>query len=297
MTFISVAMKKELILLSISFLLFGFMPNENSAQKHYQQGMESLQSQDYVNAIAEFTHAISIEPSFADAYFQRAVSKDLLGKKAGFVSTELCYDLIQAQMLGNDNSLAMLLEKSQTECFTTQNAFLEPDMVFCADFSSSRLNEMPDQSSDLSVLLHLNLYDNNITTIPATINEYQYLVALNLASNKLQTTNQNLQKLSWLVELNLSKNQITSLSEDLCHFPKLKFMNLRNNNISTISSEISNLNSLEVLDLALNNIKELPQSLFTMTHLKELVLVGNPIDPSKVKELQKALPNTKVYFN
>ncbi|MDW7693261.1 leucine-rich repeat domain-containing protein [Flammeovirgaceae bacterium SG7u.111] len=290
-------MKKETILLSISLLLFGFMPYENSAQKHYQQGMENLKNEDYINAIAEFTHAISLEPSFADAYFQRAVSKDLLGQEAGFVSTELCYDLIQAQMLGNDNSLTMLLEKSQTECFTTQNAFLEPDMVFCADFSSSRLNEMPSQSASLSVLLHLNLYDNNITSIPPVINDYQYLVALNLASNKLQSINQSLTKLSWLVELNLSKNQLSSLSSNLCNFPKLKFMNLRNNNIEAISNEISNLNSLEVLDLALNNIKDLPESLYSMTHLKELVLVGNPLDPSKVKELQKALPNTKVYFN
>src|SRR6185312_17338388 len=63
--------------------------NQPDAKMYYESGMANLNKKDYIQAIGDFTNAISLNPNYADAYYHRAYAKDLLGKKMGFASTEL----------------------------------------------------------------------------------------------------------------------------------------------------------------------------------------------------------------
>ncbi len=74
--------KRSAFLIALIFSLFSFIGDE--AMNHYELGMESLKDKHYVQAIGEFTNAISIKRSFGDAYFQRAKSKYLLGVASWF---------------------------------------------------------------------------------------------------------------------------------------------------------------------------------------------------------------------
>lgn len=44
------------------------------AKTHYSKGQEYFENQDYKSAIEQYTMAIELKPTFADAYFQRGIS-------------------------------------------------------------------------------------------------------------------------------------------------------------------------------------------------------------------------------
>ena len=285
----------KISLLAAMIFAFGF--TSDKAELYYQKGLENLYSQQYIEAIGDFTNAISLKRDFGDAYFQRAKSKDLLGKQAGFFSSDLCYDLISAIKYGNDSAIDMLREKSTVQCHTVKSIKMEPDLVFCADFSSSVLKSMPEGAEELHFISFINLFDNKFTAIPEQVYNYKYLIHLDISSNELTNISDDIHKLKWLSELNLNKNKISKLPSSLFTLVNLKQLYLRHNELSNIPAEFSMLKNLEDLDLGLNNLKEIPESIKKLPKLKKLVLVGNPMTEAYVKKLQKEMPNTTIYFH
>src|SRR6187401_2999416 len=97
------------------FLVFIFLVcsgfNQPDAKTFYENALASLNKKDYIQAISEFTNAISLKPDYADAYYHRATAKELLGKKMGFFSSEMCTDLVSAMINGKTEALDKL-EKS-----------------------------------------------------------------------------------------------------------------------------------------------------------------------------------------
>lgn len=278
-------------------IAFAFAFTSDQAEIYYQKGLENLYGHQYIDAIGDFTSAISLKRDFGDAYFQRAKSKDLLGKQAGFFSTDLCYDLISAIKYGNDSAKEMLMEKSTVQCHNVKSIQHEPDLVFCADFSSSVLSEMPEGSDKMHFISFINLFDNHFTTVPKEVLDFKYLLHLDISSNDLITLPAEINKLKWLSELNLNKNKISNLPNSLFELKNLKQLYIRHNEITSIPEQITALKNLEELDLGLNNIKTLPDAIKKLPKLKKLVLVGNPMSEAYVKQIQKEMPNTKVFFH
>src|SRR5690554_3148006 len=151
------------------FLVFIFVSlssfNQPDAKTYYENGLESLNKKEFIQAIGEFTNAISLKPEFADAYYHRAYAKDLLGKKMGFFSSELCSDFVSALKLGKIDAAARLEKSCMGECFDLDGAFFEPEVVYCADFSSKILSDLPPKSEDLIYLVKLNFFNNKLTTL------------------------------------------------------------------------------------------------------------------------------------
>jgi tetratricopeptide (TPR) repeat protein len=288
--YINIFLSAFLMLCLSAFTILG------EAEEYYQKGMESYQKQDYMQAIGDFTSAISLREDYAEAYYQRARAKDMLGKQAGFFSADMCFDLINAMKRGHQASLDMLRKKSNVQCHNAETMLIEPEVVFCADLSSHVLFKLPDYTDQLPYIAHLNLFDNRFSSMPDGILAFKYLVHLDMSSNALEHIHQEIGKLKWLAELNLNKNKITKIPSALCTLTQMRQLYLRHNNLIELPEAIGQMKALEELDLALNQLKSLPASITSLKNLKKLILVGNPIPASVIEELKVKMPQTEIFF-
>jgi len=256
-----------------------FRAGSQDAIHYYNNGLMLVKEKNYVEAIREFTQAISANPDYAEAYYQRALTKDLLAKNEGLNTIELCYDLLKATMLGHKDASKMLIYKSQSHCYNAKNFRLDPEVVFCADFSSSLLSDLPPHADELGMLMSLNLFNNKFTKLDSRIaDNHPFLVYINLMSNQITDVTQDITQLELLTELNLSENQLQKIPPSVCQLKNLKVLALHGNKINGIPADIKKLTSLEVLDLSGNQLTAIPDVLAEMKHLKELMLSANYLD-------------------
>lgn len=279
----------------ISFNMF----SQPEASKFYESGLKNLKSNDFIKAIGDFTSAISINEKHAEAYYQRAIAKDMMGKKMGFDNTELCYDLIMAMKLGHAQAASLLLKSScLSQCYNLQLAVVEPDIVFCADFNSKILSTLPTEVGKMEFLVKLSLFNNKFTKFPEMLSKCTALIQLDLSSNKMVELNGNhLKSLTFLQELNLAKNDIPSLPKEIGLLKQLKMLNLRGNALKELPSTVGQLQDLEVLDLSINEISVLPTEILGLKKLKSLYLTGNKIPKKDIRELQAKMTWCKVYYD
>lgn len=286
----------QVLAITVCLLLSGF--NQPDATSYYKTGISNLNNKEYIEAIGAFTNAISLNPNYADAYYYRAYAKDLLGKKMGFTSTELCTDLVAALKLGNPQAGDKIEKSCFGECFNAQSAFLEPELVYCADFSSSTLTDLPEGSEKLEYLVKLNFFNNKATTLSPKFTNIVSLVSLDVSSNDLKSLPASIGKLVHLKELNLNKNELTALPLEFGNLKHLKVLTFRQNKLTTLPPSVAQLTNLENLDLAFNQITTLPMHVANLKKLKTLSVVGCPISENKkeIEKLQQLLPNTTIYY-
>jgi len=289
-------MKRIIAILSVMVLLCSSSFTQPDAKTFFENGLASLNKQQYIQAIGEFTNAISLNPKYADAYYHRAYAKDLLGKKMGFFSAEMCSDLVLAMTYGKTEAGAKLEKSCMNECYGIDNAFDEPEVVYCADFSSKILADFPAGSEKLQYMVKLNMFNNKLTSINDRIGTLNKLITLDLSSNKITSVSAEIGKLTYLIDLNLQKNLITTLPTEFGNLKNVKTLNLRMNQLTSVPRSVSMLTSLVTLDLALNKLTSLPLEIANLKNLKTLILVGNEIPPAQQQIIKKMLPNTTIYF-
>jgi tetratricopeptide (TPR) repeat protein len=278
----------------VFFISSGF--NQPDAKTFYENALASLNKKDYIQAISEFTNAISLKPDYADAYYHRATAKELLGKKMGFFSSEMCSDLVSAMINGKVEAIDKLEKSCMGECFDLDAAFVEPEIVYCADFSSKLLTDLPAGSEKLAFLVKLNFFNNKLTTLSDKFGKLDRLISLDLSSNKITSIPAVVGKMTRLRELNVSKNQIATLPYEFGNLKQLKLLNMRQNALTTVPKSVATLSSLETLDLAFNKLTSMPIEIANLKNLKTLILVGNEIPVSEQKKIKALLPNTTVNF-
>ncbi|HVD98570.1 MAG TPA: leucine-rich repeat domain-containing protein [Cytophagaceae bacterium] len=281
-------------LVFVFFISSGF--NQPDAKTFYENALASLNKKDYIQAISEFTNAISLKPDYADAYYHRATAKELLGKKMGFFSSEMCSDLVSAMINGKVEAIDKLEKSCMGECFDLDAAFVEPEIVYCADFSSKLLIDLPAGSEKLAFLVKLNFFNNKLTTLSDKFGKLDRLISLDLSSNKITSIPAVVGKMTRLRELNVSKNQIATLPYEFGNLKQLKLLNMRQNALTTVPKSVATLSSLETLDLAFNKLTSMPIEIANLKNLKTLILVGNEIPVSEQKKIKALLPNTTVNF-
>ena len=278
-------------------ILFSSFSQTPDAQSFYDNGVENINNKNYIGAIADFTNALSEKPDFGAAYFQRAVAKHKLAIEAGYESTELCMDLSQALNLGEEDAVPYIKKYCQNECYKMEMAFYQPEMVFCADFSSKILYDLPKEAYyKLVNLTKLNLFNNKFEKIPKTFIDLNLLVQLDMSSNRLTDIQPVIAQLSYLEELKLNKNYIAHIPEELSKLKLLKNLQLKANKIARVPESLASLSNLEYLDLSANQIKTLPKDLSNWKNMKTLLLMGNEFGKGEQKRIKEALPNTTIYF-
>jgi hypothetical protein len=282
--------------LLICVLFFSTAFTQPDAQTYFDSGLNSIRSKDYIKAIGDFTNAVSIRVNYAEAYLQRAKAKILLGEAMGFVNSEACADLVMAMRYKNKEAGALLEKHCMGECFDNKSAFMEPEIVFCGDFSNKVLSDLPPNTNSLSNMVKLSLFNNKLTKASEKLGALYSLVSLDLSSNKITEVSPEISKLSSLRELNLNKNMIELLPVEFGNLDELRFLYLRSNMIIELPKSVARLKNLETLDLSLNKLSTLPIEIANLKNLKTLILVGNDIPKPKQEVISKLLPNTKIYF-
>ena len=284
-----------LLLVFIFMICSGF--NQPDAKTFYENALASLNKKDYIQAISEFTNAISLKPDYADAYYHRATAKELLGKKMGFFSSEMCSDLVSAMINGKLEAIDKLEKTCMSECFDLDAALLEPEVVYCADFSSKSLLDLPEGSDKLAFLVKLNFFNNKLKgPLSEKFGKLDRLVSLDLSSNKLTSLPPFFGKITRLRELNLSKNEVGSLPYEFGNLKQLKLLNMRQNGLTSFPKSVAMLSSLETLDLAFNKLTAMPIEIANLKKLKTLILVGNEIPKGEQNKIKALLPNTTINF-
>jgi tetratricopeptide (TPR) repeat protein len=289
-------MKKSYSVLLVFILIIASSFEQPDAKAYYENGLTSLNKKEYIKAIGEFTNAISLNPTYADAYYHRAYAKDLLGKNMGFFSSELCYDFISAMKLGKLDAANKLENTCMGECYDLDAAFLEPEIVFCADFSSKVLSDLPAGIEKLNNIVKLNFFNNKMTAFSEKFGKITTLISLDLSSNKITTVSPVIGKLVYLSDLNLNKNQIKELPYEFGNLKNIKTLTLRQNGLTTFPKSIAMLASLENLDLALNPLTSLPVEIANLKNLKTLTLVGHEMSGKEQAKVKALLPHTTIYF-
>lgn len=278
-------------------LLFSSFSQTPDAEAYYKNGVENINNNNFIGAIADFTNALSRKPDFGEAYYQRAIAKYKLAEAAGYESIELCMDLSQALNLGEEEAIPLIKKYCQNECYKMEMAFYQPEMVFCADFSSKILYDLPkDAYYKLVNLTKLNLFNNKFEEIPKSFIDLNLLVQLDMSSNRLTEVQPIIAQLSFLEELKLNKNYITHLPDEIGALSLLKNLQLKGNRIARIPNTLTQLSNLEYLDLSANQLKALPKDISNWKNMKTLLLMGNEFSKGEQKRIQQELPNTTIYF-
>ena len=277
------------------FLLLSAFGAKRDATTFYQSGVEHLDKKEFVAAIADFTHAISMKPKYKEAYFQRAKAKFFLSEEMSMSVEDALNDLLIAKTLGETDAIKFLLKKSNATCYTLTAKWRNKNEVFCLDYNNANLVRVPTHINELNNLLSLHLGNNKIKSLPLFL-KMNNLLILDMSNNKLEFLPKTIHLLSSLTELYLSSNNLRTLPNEITQLKNLKILYLRNNKLEKLPTSIELMQSLEVLDISLNNLQNLPISIYKLRNLKALYLSGNKLSESEIIELKVRLPNTAIYF-
>lgn len=202
-----------------------------TAKEYYQAGMENLKKQNFVEAIGRFTEAVSEDPSYADAFYQRARAKEMLAKQKGYTDSQHYGDLLQAMRLGNKEAAKDVQEGYAGECVSGLAHDLRPEEVFCLDASSANLKSTPEKLTQMKNLIQLSVGDNELKDINGILANNQTLLFLDARQNQIETLSADIKKLTYLQELNLRDNQLTQLPAEIKELKNLRTLTLTGNPI------------------------------------------------------------------
>ncbi|MDC0219109.1 protein phosphatase 1 regulatory subunit 42 [Verrucomicrobia bacterium] len=157
---------------------------------------------------------------------------------------------------------------------------------------NNQLTELPNGLEKFTQLYALVLSHNQLTSVKG-LEKLTQLTKLVLSNNHL-TDVKGLEKLTQLTELWLTGNQLTSV-DGLEKLTQLKMLWLSGNQLTDVKGleKLTQLTELSLQDNQLTDVKHLEK----LTQLKELWLSDNQLTKAQIDQLQKALPNCKIYSN
>jgi small GTP-binding protein len=144
---------------------------------------------------------------------------------------------------------------------------------------------------------HLDLNNNQLTSVPPEIAKLTSLIRLDLSDNPLTSVPPEVAKLTKLTDLHLNYNQLTSVPPEITRLTNLTYLDLSNNQLTSVPPEITRLTNLTYLDLFNNPLTSLPPEIVKLTDLTHLDLRFNQLpippetlaDPKDVKAIFAAI--------
>lgn len=143
-----------------------------------------------------------------------------------------------------------------------------------------------------SKVRNLDLRGNQLTRLPAGIEQLAELRNLRLGGNRIVLSSDDNLRLSQLVglrRLELNGNPV-GLLPPLTSFPLLRRLSLRNTGLGNLPAELARHGNLELLDMRGNQIQTLPEalSMLPLRLLGGLELHDNPLSDETLQRLQLA---------
>jgi hypothetical protein len=141
-------------------------------------------------------------------------------------------------------------------------------------------------------LRNLDLRGNQLTRLPAGIEQLTELTNLRLGGNQIVLSSDDNLRLSQLLglrRLELNGNPV-GLLPPLASFPLLRRLSLRNTGLGELPADLARHGNLELLDMRDNQIQTLPEALSVvpLRLLQGLELHDNPLSDDTVQRLQLA---------
>ncbi|XP_071510379.1 leucine-rich repeat-containing protein 58-like [Diadema antillarum] len=134
---------------------------------------------------------------------------------------------------------------------------------------------------------------NQISTIPAGINNFVSIIELDISANRITRLPDELLQLPNLKTLTCKNNLLNSdsLPKDLSTFPALQTLNLSGNLFLNFPVQLTEISTLRVLHMGGNRIQDIPSQIERLTRLEHFYLGGNRLVtlPSNVGNLQSLL--------
>lgn len=286
------------LVLGISVFFAFTTNNDPTPEDFYKSGLEKLKNGNPFEAVGDFTAAISLNPEYGEAYYQRALAKIKMGEMMGFTDKELCADLSTALHFGIEEAMPVIDNTCLGDCYDNKSeVFINtPDMVFCADFTHLGLKEIPDNHEKLHYIMKINFRDNELTEVGDAVKYLETVLHMDLSENNISSLSKEITHLKYLEELSLNKNQLKELPVEIGELKNLQMLYLRNNQLTSIPASIGKLKNLEILDLSVNQLTSLPLHISGLKKLKHLYLVGNNISSEQKDIIKAMLPNTDIHF-
>ena len=144
------------------------------------------------------------------------------------------------------------------------------DLTNCGLGRSDKSNPFPNDFQKLVSLKKLNLYNNELESVPEVLSKLISLETLDLKYNNLSGLPESISNLSNLKELILLGNDISTLPESFSNLKNLNYLDLYNNNLSNLPESFSNLSNLKYLDISNNNFNSLPKIILELSELEYL---------------------------
>jgi len=189
----------------------------------------------------------------------------------------------------NNHSTELDLSEQELDVFP----WLDPSAIQSykiIDLSFNNISSIPlDSFDNLIKLQQLIMFNNNIRSLPPTIETLRHLTILDLSHNQIEELCREIGNLSSLRELYLSNNSLKKFPTT-GNLNSLKKLILDNNQIHTIPPEcLEPLVQLQTLDMSFNNLDNLSSCISRLKNLKQLNLSHNQLVelPSSVRHLTK----------
>ena len=149
--------------------------------------------------------------------------------------------------------------------------------------------------ADLEKVTKLDLKQNQLTDVKG-LEKLTQLEELVLSFNQLTEGPKGLDKLTKLERLGLDGNHLTEGPKGLEKLDQLMGINLSGNQITDVNS-LTTYTQFKGLNLEYNQLTSV-KGLEKLTKLEVLNLKNNPdLTKAQIDQLQKALPNCKIYSN
>lgn len=168
-------------------------------------------------------------------------------------------------------------------------AFSKCPVISILNLEGIEMFHLPVIIAEYKNLRELYVYNNNLETIPAEIDNLQNLEILNLgesrgAFNKISHLPESLSNLQKLRELYISNNNLTQIPECIFNLRSLEVLDLSYNQIREVPAEIGRLVNLRILNLSYNELKTLPKEISQLKNLRKLDRYSNQIsDEEEIK--------------
>ncbi|KAI6649512.1 Leucine-rich repeat serine/threonine-protein kinase 2-like [Oopsacas minuta] len=187
-----------------------------------------------------------------------------------FIFADLYHNKVQFY---NNLSGLRLLDLHGNELSSLESEVFEKfTSLIDLNLSSNNFVQFPIESLLPQSLQHLNIMNNNLTSIP-TLDGFSYLKILNVSNNRLELIPEYLGKnFPYLETLIISKNQILQLPELHCRFIFLKYLDVSDNKLVTIPPNfLFNCSNLESIIASNNQLESLPDDISVHMHMLEVV--------------------------
>ncbi len=164
--------------------------------------------------------------------------------------------------------------------------------------ANNKLVEIPDSIWGNVYTVHLEFDNNNISSIPLSVQKATALNRLFMTNNSLVDLRDNIFDNLKLYSLFLDGNKLKSIPQSVLSMKTLRNLKISDNYISHIPKDIMNLMELDDIDLRNNTIASLPNEFEKLSNtLTYIYLHNNPICTNKwldtnvnIKEMIESSP-------